>query len=151
MRSNQNHKIWKKKTNFTNNISQNTLKKPEIIQKKPEIHEIHEEKIITENDEEECYYGIENETRNSDLQTKMSEKMEEKKNQGEPEELKKEIKPKISEKSLTNSQNSTKNNENISPSEAKYEIVKKKRKVKKTVEEMNAKGQLSKSTHTNRE
>lgn len=34
------------------------------------------------------------------------------------------------------------NNENICPESEKFEIVKKKRKIKKTIEEMNAKGQL---------
>ena len=52
------------------------------------------------------------------------------------------MKNEIIKENLENQFEEKQNIENISPEWEKYEIVKKKRRIKKTIEEMNAKGQL---------
>jgi len=100
-------------------------------------------KIITEDNDEECYYGMpiaeEPEKKNE------NDKQEEQKIQFEQTEEKinhLKMKNEIIKENLENQFEEKQNIENISPEGEKYEIVKKKRRIKKTIEEMNAKGQL---------
>ena len=133
--------------------------------KKQETKVAEPQKIVTEDcDDEECYYGTPVEEKNEPEKEKAEENIMEKDSQSN---LKIEIPHEKTKQSQNNDaskveleiprektetiqietrlEESHQNNvENIAPEGEKFEIVKKKRRVKKTIEEMNAKGQLGK-------
>lgn len=139
------------------------IKKPNPT-KKQEAKVAEPQKIVTEDcDDEECYYGTPVEDKNEPEKVKEQEKAEE--NIVEQSNMKIEIPHEKSKQSQNNDasrmkleipqekiktaqseaplEESQQNNvENIAPEGEKFEIVKKKRRVKKTIEELNAKGQL---------
>lgn len=138
------------------------IKKPNPI-KKQEKNVVEPQKIVNEDcDDEECYYGTPVEEKNQPEKEKIEENILEKDSQSmkievpqektkqsqsnDASKLKLEVpKEKIETKVQSEApldENHQNNVENIAPEGEKFEIVKKKRRVKKTIEEMNAKGQL---------
>ena len=145
------------------------IKKPNPT-KKQETKVVEPQKIVTEDcDDEECYYGTPVEDKNEPEQEKEKEKAEENVVEKDSQSnMKIEIPPEKSKQSQNDEdaakmtleipqektktaqseaplEESQQNNvENIAPEGEKFEMVKKKRRVKKTIEELNAKGQLGK-------